>query len=128
MVFAISLKILGNAHDARDAFQATFLILATRANSIMRRGSAAIWIHGVALRVARRARSDGARRKAHEKQIADKAQSEIEPGTKETGNDFEMLHDEVERLPRKYREAVVLCYLERLSLEAAITCPQARAA
>ena len=37
-----------------------------------------------------------------------------------------MLHDEVERLPHKYREAVVLCYLEGMSLEAAagqLGCP-----
>ena len=59
MVFNIGLKILGNTHDAQDAFQATFLILATRASSIMRRGSVASWTHAVALRVPRRARSDG---------------------------------------------------------------------
>ncbi len=118
MVFDISLKILGNTHDAQDAFQATFLILATGASSIMRHGSVASWLHGVALRVARRARSDAARRKAHEKQIAVMTQSEVEPSSLENGHDFDMLHDEVERLPRKYREAVVLCYLEGMSLEA----------
>ena len=37
MVFDISLKILGNTHDAQDAFQATFLILATKARSISAR-------------------------------------------------------------------------------------------
>ncbi len=126
MVFDISLKILGNTHDAQDAFQATFLILATGASSIMRHGSVASWLHGVALRVARRARSDAARRKAHEKQIAVMTQSEVEPSSLENGHDYEMLHDEVERLPRKYREAVVLCYLEGMSLEAAagqLGCP-----
>jgi DNA-directed RNA polymerase specialized sigma24 family protein len=69
MVFDICLKILGNAHDAQDAFQATFLILATKARSIMRHGSVGSWLHGVALRVARRARSEAARRKAQERQI-----------------------------------------------------------
>jgi DNA-directed RNA polymerase specialized sigma24 family protein len=49
LVFDISLKILRNTHDAQDAFQATFLILATRASSIMRRGSVASWLHTVAL-------------------------------------------------------------------------------
>jgi len=39
MVFDICKKILGNTHDAQDAFQATFLILATKARSIMRQGS-----------------------------------------------------------------------------------------
>jgi DNA-directed RNA polymerase specialized sigma24 family protein len=69
MVFDISLKTLGNTHDAQDAFQATFYILATRAGSIVRRGSVGGWLHGVALRVARRARSDAARRMAHERRI-----------------------------------------------------------
>ena len=81
MVFDISLKILGNTHDAQDAFQATFLILATRASSIMRRGSVASWLHGVALGSRGRARSDAARRKAHERQIAEMTPSEVEPGT-----------------------------------------------
>ena len=126
MVFDISLKTLGNTHDAQDAFQATFLILASRASSIVRRGSVASWLHAVALRVARRARSDGDQRKARERQIAGMTQSEAEPGNLENGHDFEMLHDEVERLPRKYREAVVVCYLEGMSLEAAagqLGCP-----
>ncbi len=51
MVFNICLRILGNVHDAQDAFQATFLILATKARSIMRQGSVGSWLHGVALRV-----------------------------------------------------------------------------
>ena len=79
MVFDVSLKILGNTHDAQDAFQATFLILATRARSIMRQGSVASWLHGVALRVARRARSDAARRKAQEQRIAEMTDGKPSP-------------------------------------------------
>ena len=51
---------------------------------------------------------------------------ETEPASLEDDDDFEVLHEEVERLPRKYREAVVLCYFEGLSLEAAagqLRCP-----
>ncbi len=126
MVFDICKKILDNTHDAQDAFQATFLILATRARSIMRRGSVGNWLHGVALRVARRARSDAARRNVQERLIAKLKRWDIEPNTMDNGHDFEVLHDEVERLPRKYREAVVLCYLEGMNLEAAagqLGCP-----
>ncbi len=79
MVFDICQKIMGNTHDAQDAFQATFLILATKSRSIMRQGSVSSWLHGVALRVARRARVDAARRKVQERQIAELKRWEIEP-------------------------------------------------
>ena len=126
MVFDIGLKILGNRHDAQDAFQAAFLILATKARLIMRQSSVGSWLHGVALRVARRARSDAAKRKVHERQIAAMTNWEAEPNSGENHDGFEVLHEEVERLPRKYREAVVLSYLEGLSLDAAagqLGCP-----
>jgi RNA polymerase sigma factor (sigma-70 family) len=126
MVFDICKQILDNTHDAQDAFQATFLILATRARSIMRHGSVGSWLHGVALRVARHARSDAARRNVQERRIAELKRWNIEPNTMDNGHDFEVLHDEVDRLPRKYREAVVLCYLEGMSLDAAagqLGCP-----
>jgi DNA-directed RNA polymerase specialized sigma24 family protein len=78
MVFDVCLKILGDAHDTQDAFQATFLILATRARSIMKQRSVGSWLHGVALRVARRARSDAARRKHQERRIAEMTSRDVE--------------------------------------------------
>ena len=51
---------------------------------------------------------------------------EVEQSRLENDGDIEVLHEEVERLPHKYREAVVLCYLNGMSLEAAagqIGCP-----
>ena len=50
MVFDVCDKVLDNPHDAQDAFQATFLVLATRARSIRRQRSVGSWLHGVALR------------------------------------------------------------------------------
>ena len=52
MVFAVCKRIVGDSQDAEDAFQATFLILANRARSILEQRSVASWLHGVALRVA----------------------------------------------------------------------------
>ena len=49
MVFDVCNKVLDNPHDAQDAFQATFLVLATRARSIRRQGSVGSWLHGIAL-------------------------------------------------------------------------------
>ncbi|HEU5116486.1 MAG TPA: sigma-70 family RNA polymerase sigma factor, partial [Isosphaeraceae bacterium] len=60
-------QILGDSHDADDAAQATFLILARRAASVRRRESVASWLFGVAVRVSRRARAEAARRRTHER-------------------------------------------------------------
>jgi DNA-directed RNA polymerase specialized sigma24 family protein len=67
MVLRICREILRDQHDAEDAFQATFLVLARQAASIRSRASVASWLHGVARRVASSARSAASRRKTHER-------------------------------------------------------------
>ena len=67
MVLRTCRAVLRDEHDAQDAFQATFLVLAVRARAIRRRGSVASWLHGVALRVAAAERSRAARRRRHER-------------------------------------------------------------
>jgi RNA polymerase sigma factor (sigma-70 family) len=126
MVLRVCRDVLGNAHDAQDAFQATFLVLARRAGSVQNADSLGCWLHKVARRVALRARSTAVRRRIHERRgAAIKAAelgSEVAPP-----ESWRELHEEVARLPRRYREAVVLCYLEGLSTEEAairIGCPK----
>src|SRR5438046_5784689 len=62
MVLAACRRLLGNAQDAEDAFQATFLVLARKAGSVRWRGSAGPWLYATARRVAHTARVTASRR------------------------------------------------------------------
>ena len=122
MVLDVCGHIVCDSHDAQDAFQATFLVLAARAGSIRRRDALAGWLMGVARRVALRSRADAARRRLHERRAAEKqAERDGDPPAS-----WPELHEEIDRLPVRYREPVVLCYLEGVTTEAAalrLGCP-----
>jgi RNA polymerase sigma factor (sigma-70 family) len=125
MVFGVCREVLGNAHDAQDAFQATFLVLARRAGSVRNADSLASWLHGVALRVAMRAKAMAARRRVYERRGA--AIKAVELKRRGAAPEWwPELHEEIARLPERYREPVVLYYLEGLTTEDAalrIGCP-----
>ncbi len=130
MVLRVCRQVLGDEHEAQDASQATFLVLARRAGSIGRRESVASWLHGVALRVAARARLAASRRRARERRggerMAARRVVEIEIGADESQERWAKLHDELGRLPDSFREPLVLCYLEGLTQEQAaaqLRCP-----
>jgi RNA polymerase sigma factor (sigma-70 family) len=117
MVFRVCRRVLRDTHDSEDAFQATFLVLAHRARSLRRRESVASWLFGVAYRVASRSRRTAARRQARDQRVAQRT-SEVLPPAGEY-RDWEVLHDEIDRLPERLRAPVTLCYLEGLSYDAA---------
>jgi len=102
MVLRVCRQILGNPDDAQDAFQATFLVLVRRAGTVRKRDSVASWLYGIALRVARRARVDGARRQVHERRRAATAREQDMAHEEEPECCWSELHDEVGRLPEKY--------------------------
>jgi RNA polymerase sigma factor (sigma-70 family) len=111
LVLAACRQVLGDAHDAEDAFQATFLVLARKAGGVRRQASLAAWLHRVALNIARTARADAARRRGHERQAVVMARAT--PAEDEAARDWRpLLHEEVDRLPEKYRAPVILCYFE----------------
>ena len=137
MVQRVCHEVLRDHHDAQDAFQATFLVLARYAGSIQRRASVASWLHGVALRVAAGARSASARRRVDEHNWAihraasggrgqeSLAQREVERRY-QCDELVTRLHTEIVRLPERFRAAVVLCYLEGRTYEEAarvLHCP-----
>ncbi len=120
MVLGVCRRVLADPHAADDAFQATFLVLVRRASAIRRPDLLAPWLHGVALKVARRARSDAARRAARERASAapkgDEGDPVIESGWREVRA---VIDEEIGRLPEAHRRAVVLCDVEGLSREEA---------
>jgi RNA polymerase sigma factor (sigma-70 family) len=110
MVLGVCRRILGHAQDAEDAFQATFLVLARKAASVIRREALASFLYGVAYRTAVRARARAARRRATERQVQDMPHPEVAPP--EAQDWRPVLDRELSRLPEKYRAVLVLCDLE----------------
>jgi RNA polymerase sigma factor (sigma-70 family) len=117
MVLRVCRGLLRDEHDAEDAFQAVFLVLAGRAGSIRNGRSAASWLFGVAHRVAGRIRRSAARRRRLARDVAEQASEGVRAN--EEASDGEVLHEEIDRLPERLRTAVVLCYLEGLTYDAA---------
>jgi RNA polymerase sigma factor (sigma-70 family) len=111
MVLGVCRRVLRNAHDADDAFQATFLALARKAAAIAAPELVGHWLYGVAHRTALYARRAASRRRAVEKQVEHLPEREVvEP---ESPADLRRLLDrELSRLPDVYRIPVVLCELE----------------
>jgi RNA polymerase sigma factor (sigma-70 family) len=118
MVLRVCRSVLGDEHDAEDALQATFLVLVRRAGAVRQRHSVASWLHGVALRVAGCAKSSARRRRGHERRAAELAPAQLRGASMEPDLAL-VLHDELGRLPERYRVVLVLCYLEGLSCEQA---------
>jgi len=118
MVMRVCRGMLRHEHDAEDACQATFLVLAKAARKIRRRDSLASWLYGTAYRVCLKASARIGRRKeeslGNESMIADPGLTEVADRHAQS-----VLHEELARLPEKYRAALVICYLEGMSREEA---------
>jgi len=110
MVLAVCRGLLADPNDADDAFQATFLVLARRAGAVRVDSSLGPWLHGVTHRVAARCRAAAARR------LTDRGAGvealPAPPIDPDLGDLRRALHEEVARLPEKYRAPIVLCYLQ----------------
>jgi RNA polymerase sigma factor (sigma-70 family) len=110
MVLGVCRRVLRNPHDAEDAFQATFLVLARKAGSVVKRDSLGCWLYQVAYHTALEARTMSARRHARERPMSDAPHPPVVPAE---AQDWRPLLDrELSLLPEKYRSAIVLCDLE----------------
>jgi RNA polymerase sigma factor (sigma-70 family) len=122
LIFGVCRRALGRGPDMEDAFQATLLILARKRGSFCRQASIAGWLYSVAQRVARKHQARLAR---HRRREQTGLTMETIAEDKPMGNDPAgqagwcelgvMLDEEVRRLPKKNREALVLCHLEGMS-------------
>jgi RNA polymerase sigma factor (sigma-70 family) len=115
LVFGVCRRMLGHAHDAEDAFQATFLALVHSARSVRKPNALAAWLYGAAVRVCRKAlsrrgtRLPAARAPASPEPLDDVAWKEVRG----------LLDDELSRLPAAYRDPLVLCYFDGLTRDEA---------
>ena len=104
LVLSVCRQMLRDVNDVDDAFQATFVVLIEKAATLKQPDRLGPWLYGVAYRVASRAR----RRRRVEQLPADL------PGGRRSDDPIELerltaLHEEIERLPEKYRLPIVLC-------------------
>jgi RNA polymerase sigma factor (sigma-70 family) len=122
MVLRVCRNLLDDPTDVHDAFQAVFLVLARRAGSIRQSGSVGGWLHGVAARLAARARGSAIRRRVRDRRTIEAAEinaavatdASAEPSI-ERCDGGAIVHQEVNRLPEKFRAPIVLCYLEGMT-------------
>ncbi|MGP0069439.1 MAG: RNA polymerase sigma factor [Isosphaeraceae bacterium] len=120
-------SIVHDEHEAQDAFQATFLVLARKAQGLWVRDSLAPWLHGVACRMASDVRKSAGRRRTFERRMAGMGNPSAvveEPG--EVDELAAVIQEEIGRLPELHRSAVILCDMQgRTHQEAAhlLRCP-----
>jgi RNA polymerase sigma factor (sigma-70 family) len=112
MVLGVCRRMLRNVHDAEDACQAVFLVLARKAEAVRKQGSLSSWLHGVAWRVANKLRARLARRHASDAASAADKPTVHEPADLTWRELLHVLDEELNRLPAAYRGPLVLCHLE----------------
>ncbi len=116
MVLRVCRSVLPDVYDAEDAFQATFLVLVKKARGLWVRDSLGPWLHQVAYRTASQGRLAAARRRRHEQQAA---AQRVESRSVKHDDLAGLVHEEIERLPERFRAPLVLCDLEGSSHEQA---------
>ena len=118
MVFGVCRRLLSNSHDAEDAFQATFVLLAQKAAGGHWHECAAGWLHESAQRIAAHARRLAALRQSKHREAA-ALRAEADSSTETKAFSSLWLEEELRRLPEKHRIPIVLCHLEGHSHEEA---------
>lgn len=116
MVLRICRRMLGGSADAEDAFQAVFFVLARKAGALRRVEGLKSWLYGVAVRTAKEARRRSAKQRAREDRAMDASKAVSAPD-RERDDVLALLDEEIERLPSRLRDPIMLCELEGASRE-----------
>ncbi len=114
MVLGVCRRIVRDRHEAEDAFQAAFLVLARKAGSIRVDDTLGRWLYTVARRIALRADASAARRGRLDPPD-ERLAAPDDPGGAERRELRSALDEEIGRLPKSYRAVVLLCDLEGLT-------------
>lgn len=127
MVLGVCRRLLDDPADVDDAFQATFLVLIRRARALDWRDSLGGWLHQVARRVAMRARGRQARNRVTQRETD--AMQIIDHRSPDTDQQdlWRLLDEELDRLPTRFRDLLVLCHLQGKTHEEAareLGCPR----
>jgi RNA polymerase sigma factor (sigma-70 family) len=114
MVLRVCQSTLKHRQDAEDGFQATFLVLARNASLIQKGQSMSSWLHGVAYRLSMQVKRNAARHRPREEHA--KTMPRRGPCEELSWREVEaVLHEEIGRLPAKYKDIFVLCCLQGVS-------------
>jgi RNA polymerase sigma factor (sigma-70 family) len=114
MVLRVCQRVLRHTQDAEDAFQATFVVLARKAELAAAKESVGGWLHCVACRTAWYAHRTRAGR-MHARRMplpSDPVPAVSSAQTDDDADVWALLDHELHQLPQKYRSAMVLHYLE----------------
>ena len=114
MVLAVCRRVCADEHLAEEAFQAAFLVLARRAGDVKPREAVRAWLYGVAVRTARGARAQSARRRFREVPMPLVPDRPIAAAAAVDSDALQALDEEIARLPQHLRTAVLLCELDGL--------------
>jgi RNA polymerase sigma factor (sigma-70 family) len=126
MVLNVCRRVLRDAFAAEDAFQATFFVLARKAQAVGNRELVGHWLYRVAYHAALRAKATSQRQRLTERQVSDMSRREL--SCEPNGDELQpLLDEELNRLPEKYRIPLVLCELEgrtRKEVARNLGCPE----
>jgi RNA polymerase sigma factor (sigma-70 family) len=122
-VFGVCQRVLRDFHAAQDATQATFLVLARKAGMLDRNSPLGGWLYRVAYHLALRSRGVAGRQRVTENEAGAERASRA---TSDVAADLEqrelqqVIREELQGLPEKYRTPLSLCYFgDRSHAEAA---------
>jgi RNA polymerase sigma factor (sigma-70 family) len=114
LVLGVCRRVLDNVHDAEDARQATFLVLAREAGRVRQAAALPGWLYSTAYRIALQAKREAARRRAREERVHH-GESPDPVGELMWRELRAVLDEEIQRLPQTQRCALILCCLEGIS-------------